>query len=45
VFAVADRIVVLYLGRLNGDFRVADVSREDVVAAITGLSSNGRDAA
>jgi D-xylose transport system ATP-binding protein len=43
VFAVADRIVVLYLGRPNGDFRVADVSREDVVAAITGLSSNGRD--
>ncbi len=45
VFEVADRIVVLYLGRPNGDFAVADVTREDVVAAITGLSANGRDAA
>ncbi|UGS37638.1 ATP-binding cassette domain-containing protein [Capillimicrobium parvum] len=44
VFEVADRIHVLYLGRTNGDFRVADVTREDVVAAITGLS-NGREAA
>src|SRR3954447_10994522 len=37
VFEVADRVVVLYLGRNNGDFRIADVSREDVVGAITGL--------
>ncbi len=44
VFEVADRIHVLYLGRTNGDFPVADVTREDVVAAITGLR-NGREAA
>jgi D-xylose transport system ATP-binding protein len=42
---VADRIIVLYLGRPNGDFRVADVTREDVVAAITGLRTNGKAAA
>jgi D-xylose transport system ATP-binding protein len=45
VFAVADRVFVLYLGRPNGDFQLADVSREDVVAAITGLSTNGRESA
>ncbi len=44
VFEVADRIHVLYLGRSNGDFAVADVTAEDVVAAITGLS-NGQKAA
>jgi D-xylose transport system ATP-binding protein len=36
VFAVADRIVVLRLGRLASTFDVRGVSREDVVAAITG---------
>jgi D-xylose transport system ATP-binding protein len=36
VFEVADRIVVLRLGRAAGNFNVRDVSREDVVAAITG---------
>jgi len=36
VFAVADRIVVLRLGRLAAAFDVRGVSREDVVAAITG---------
>jgi D-xylose transport system ATP-binding protein len=41
VFAVAHRIVVLRLGRNGGDFRVADVSQEDVVAAITGLTDSG----
>jgi D-xylose transport system ATP-binding protein len=45
VFEVADRVVVLYLGRSNGDFRIADVSREDVVGAITGLRINGKAAA
>jgi D-xylose transport system ATP-binding protein len=42
VFEVADRVNVLYLGRTNGDFRIADVTREDVVAAITGLRTNGK---
>jgi D-xylose transport system ATP-binding protein len=36
VFAVADRIVVLRLGRRAAAFDVRGVSREDVVAAITG---------
>jgi D-xylose transport system ATP-binding protein len=36
VFAVADRIVVLRLGKRAASFDVRGVSREDVVAAITG---------
>ncbi len=40
VQAVADRVVVLRLGRNNGVFRVADVSYEDIIAAITGASDN-----
>ncbi len=36
VQAVADRVAVLRLGRNNGDFRIADVTNEDIVAAITG---------
>jgi len=38
--AVCDRIVVLRLGRNAGDFRIGEVSQEDVVAAITGASDN-----
>jgi D-xylose transport system ATP-binding protein len=38
VFEVADRVVVLYLGRNGGDFQTKDTSREEVVAAITGLN-------
>jgi D-xylose transport system ATP-binding protein len=42
VFEVADRIFVLRLGREAGDFRAADTSREEVVAAITGgAATNG----
>jgi D-xylose transport system ATP-binding protein len=36
VFAVCDRVAVLRHGRNHGDFRVADTSPEEVVAAITG---------
>ena len=39
VRAVADRIVVLRLGRNNGTFP-ADVSQEDLVSAITGAHDN-----
>ncbi|SMQ64683.1 monosaccharide ABC transporter ATP-binding protein, CUT2 family [Devosia lucknowensis] len=39
VRAVADRIVVLRLGRNNGVF-TADTSHQDLVAAITGASEN-----
>jgi D-xylose transport system ATP-binding protein len=40
VRAVADRIVVLRLGRNNGVFDAADVSTQDLVAAITGATDN-----
>ena len=40
VRAVADRVVVLRLGKNNGTFRVSDVSNEDIIAAITGASDN-----
>ncbi|MEO7447264.1 MAG: ATP-binding cassette domain-containing protein [Humibacillus sp.] len=40
VMAVADTVAVLRLGRNNGVFRVADVTTEDIIAAITGASDN-----
>ncbi|GHJ61105.1 ABC transporter ATP-binding protein [Nocardioides sp. OK12] len=40
VQAVADRIVVLRLGRNAAEFRTEDVSTEELVAAITGASDN-----
>jgi D-xylose transport system ATP-binding protein len=40
VFAVADRIVVLRLGRNSGEFRTASTTREEVIAAITGAADN-----
>jgi D-xylose transport system ATP-binding protein len=45
VFAVADRIYVLRLGRQAGDFDAASVSQERVLAAITGadLAANEVD--
>jgi len=40
VQAVADRVVVLRLGRNNGEFTVGDVSPEEIIAAITGATEN-----
>ncbi|SEF18413.1 ATP-binding cassette domain-containing protein [Jiangella alba] len=40
VQAVADRIVVLRLGRNEAEFRAVDVTTEQLVAAITGASDN-----
>ena len=40
VQAVADRIVVLRLGRNAAEFNVEDVSTDELVAAITGASDN-----
>ncbi len=40
VQAVSDRIVVLRLGRNNGDFRVMNVTSEEIIAAITGASDH-----
>jgi D-xylose transport system ATP-binding protein len=42
VFAVADRIYVLRLGRESGDFVARETSEEEVVAAITG-ATGGRE--
>jgi len=44
VFEVADRIFVLRLGKQAGDYRVSEVSQEEVVAAITGARSAGNGA-
>jgi simple sugar transport system ATP-binding protein/D-xylose transport system ATP-binding protein len=40
VRAVADKVVVLRLGRNNGVFKVKEVSTEDLIAAITGATDN-----
>lgn len=40
VLAVADRVVVLRLGRNNGVYNVADVTSETLIAAITGAADN-----
>lgn len=37
---VADRVVVLRLGRNNGDFVVKDTTNEELIAAITGAADN-----
>ncbi len=36
VFKVADRAVVLRLGALAGEYRIADTNQDEIVAAITG---------
>ncbi len=41
VFEVADRIFVLRLGKSAGDFDAQEVSREEVLGAITGATGNG----
>jgi len=41
VFAVADRVAVLRLGRAAATFRVGEVSEDEVVSAITGSTSGG----
>jgi len=42
VFAVADRIAVLRLGRMVANYRAADSSGEQVVAAMTGAFDTGQ---
>jgi D-xylose transport system ATP-binding protein len=41
VFQIADRIVVLRLGKVAGSFEVDSTSEDEVVAAITGSGGNG----
>ena len=41
VFEVADRIVVLRLGRAAGDFKAEETTEEHVVSAITGVGDGG----
>lgn len=38
VRAVADRVIVLRHGRINGEFRASDATYEEIIAAITGLT-------
>jgi D-xylose transport system ATP-binding protein len=45
VFEVADRIVVLRLGRNAGEFPVDGTNQNAVVAAITGADTNGKGGA
>jgi len=40
VFDIADRIVVLRLGKIAGDFSAEETTEEHVVSAITGLGGN-----
>jgi D-xylose transport system ATP-binding protein len=40
VMAVADRVVVLRLGRNNGVFRVSETTNQEIIAAITGATTN-----
>ena len=40
VMAVADRVTVLRLGRNNGDFDVSETSVQEIIAAITGATTN-----
>jgi D-xylose transport system ATP-binding protein len=44
VFQVVDRIFVMRLGAPGGEFDVNTASQQEVVAAITGLTENGRGA-
>jgi D-xylose transport system ATP-binding protein len=41
VFQVVDRIFVMRLGAAGGEFDVNTATQEEVVAAITGLTSDG----
>jgi len=45
VFAIADRLVVLRLGRLAGTFDAQKVSQSQIVAAMTGAALNAAEAA
>ena len=42
VFQVADRVTVLRLGRVAGDFKLDDTTQEQIVAAITGADQQQR---
>jgi D-xylose transport system ATP-binding protein len=41
VFEMADRVIVLYLGRRSATFDTKTSTPEQVVGAITGLADNG----
>jgi D-xylose transport system ATP-binding protein len=44
LFAVTDRIFVLRLGRVAGDFQTETASEDEIVSAITGLGDGSRGA-
>jgi D-xylose transport system ATP-binding protein len=41
VRAVADRVVILRLGKVNDHFSMDEVTNEQIIASITGASLNG----
>jgi D-xylose transport system ATP-binding protein len=41
VFAVADRVTVLRLGKNAGDFTIGEASEDEIVSAITGAKAGG----
>jgi D-xylose transport system ATP-binding protein len=41
VRAVADKVVILRLGKVNGRFTMSEVTNEQIIASITGASMNG----
>ncbi|GIH06842.1 ABC transporter ATP-binding protein [Rhizocola hellebori] len=41
VRAVADKVVILRLGKVNGRFNMHEVTNEQIIASITGASMNG----
>jgi D-xylose transport system ATP-binding protein len=43
VFQVAERVTVLRLGRVAGDYRIGDSSQQEIVAAITGAEFGGEE--
>jgi len=45
VHAVADRILVLRLGRVNGEFDASVATQEELLAAVTGVEAHGPGAA
>ena len=42
IMGIADRIVVMYEGRITGEFTRAEATQERIIAAATGMTGNGQ---
>jgi len=42
IMGIADRIVVMYEGRITGEFTRAEATQERIIAAAAGMTGNGR---